>query len=71
MNDNSNKNIEMTMGKNNAMELTSELTPISLKEAQKVVGESTEYKTTESLARAILDFTAIARAYVRNVPKYQ
>lgn len=68
---NDSNNIKIVVGENSAMELTSELTPISLKEAQKIIGKSSQYATTESLARAILDFTAIARAYIRTVPKYQ
>lgn len=45
----------------------SELTPISVDEAKKVVGKSSQYSSGESLAVAVLDFTAIARAYFRNV----
>lgn len=44
-----------------------ELTPISMDEAKKVVGQSSQYSSGESLAAAVLDFTAIARAYFRNV----
>lgn len=53
------------------LDMVGELTPISIKEAKKVVGESSQYTSSESLATAILDFTAIARAYFRNIPKYQ
>lgn len=58
-------------GTGNPLDLADELTPISVKEAEKVLGKSSQYSTSESLASAILDFTAIARAYFRNIPKYQ
>ena len=51
-------------------DLVGELTPISVDEAKKVVGKSSQYSSGESLATAVLDFTAIARAYLRNIPKY-
>ena len=51
-------------------DLVGELTPISVDEARKVVGKSSQYSSGESLATAVLDFTAIARAYLRNIPKY-
>lgn len=51
-------------------DLVGELTPISVDEAKKVVGKSSQYSSGESLATAVLDFTAIARAYFRNIPKY-
>lgn len=51
-------------------EMANELTPISVKEAESVIGKSSQYKTSEAVANAILDFTAIARAYFRNIPKY-
>lgn len=46
-----------------------ELTPISVKEARKVLGEASGYSSGESLAVAVLDFTAIARSYLRNLSK--
>ena len=49
----------------------SELTPISVDEAKKVVCKSSQYSSGESLAMAVLDFTAIARAYLRNIPKFE
>lgn len=52
-------------------DLVGELTPISVDEAKKVVGKSSQYSSGESLATAVLDFTAIARAYLRNIPKYE
>lgn len=51
-------------------DLVGELTPISVDEAKKVVGKSSQYSSGESLATAVLDFTAITRAYLRNIPKY-
>lgn len=54
-----------------ALNDASELTPISVDEAKKVVGKSSQYSSGESLATAVLDFTAIARAYLRNIPKYE
>lgn len=50
---------------------TGELTPITIKEARKVLGQSSEYSSGEALAMAVLDFTAIARAYLRNIPKFE
>ena len=50
--------------------IASELTPISVGEAKKVIGSTSQYSTGESLAIAVLDFTAIARAYIRTVSKY-
>lgn len=52
-------------------DLVGELTPISVDEAKKVVGKSSQYSSGESLATAVLDFTAIARAYLRNIPKFE
>lgn len=52
------------------IDMVSELTPISVKEAERIIGKSTQYSTNEAIANAILDFTAIARAYFRNIPKY-
>ena len=52
-------------------DIASELTPISIEEAKKIVGKSSQYSTGESLAAAVLDFTAIARAYLRNIPKLE
>lgn len=46
-----------------------ELTPLSVEEAKKVIGGSAQYSSGESIAMAVLDFTAIARAYLRNLPK--
>ena len=54
-----------------ALDMTSELTPISIDEAKKVVGKTSQYSSGESLAIAVLDFTAIARAYLRNIPKFE
>lgn len=48
-----------------------ELTPITINEARKVLGQSSEYSSGETLAMAVLDFTAIARAYLRNIPKFE
>lgn len=50
-----------------ALDDVSELTPISVDEAKKVIGKSSTYASGESLAIAVLDFTAIARAYLRNL----
>lgn len=52
-------------------DLVGELTPISVDEAKKVVGKSSQYSSGESLATAVLDFTAITRAYLRNIPKFE
>lgn len=52
-------------------DLVSELTPISVKEAEKIIGKSLQYSSGESLATAVLDFTAIARSYLRNVSKFK
>ncbi len=52
-------------------DLAGELTPISVDEAKKVLGKSSQYSSGESLATAVLDFTAIARAYLRNIPKFE
>ncbi len=52
-------------------DLVGELTPISVDEARKVVGKSSQYSSGESLATAVLDFTAIARAYLRTVSKFE
>lgn len=54
-----------------ALNDVSELTPISVDEAKKVVGKSSQYSSGETLAAAVLDFTAIARAYFRNVSALQ
>lgn len=53
------------------LDMAGELTPISVDEAKKLVGRSSQYSTGESLAAAVLDFTAIARAYLRNIPKFE
>ncbi len=52
-------------------DLVGELTPISVDEAKRVLGKSSQYSSGESLATAVLDFTAIARAYLRNIPKFE
>jgi|GEM_PF-2125209 len=52
-------------------DLVGELTPISVDEARKVIGKISQYSSGESLAIAVLDFTAIARAYLRNIPKFE
>ena len=52
-----------------ALNTTGELTPITVKEARKVLGQSSEYSSGETVAMAILDFTAITRAYLGNIPK--
>lgn len=52
------------------IDMVGELTPISLREARKLVGESGRDMSDESLLSAILDLTAIARAYIRKVPNY-
>lgn len=52
-------------------ELAGELTPISVDEARKVIGRESRYSSGEALAMAVLDFTAIARAYLRNIPKFE
>jgi len=54
-----------------ALDIVGELTPISVDEAKKLVGKSSQYSSGESLAVAVLDFTAIARAYLRNIPKFK
>ena len=46
-----------------------ELTPLSVKEAKKVIGGSAQYSSSESIAMAVLDFTAIARAHLRSLPR--
>ena len=56
---------------NEALNTAGELTPITVKEARKVLGQSSEYSSGETLAMAVLDFTAIARAYLRNIPKFE
>lgn len=53
------------------LDVVGELTPISVDEAKKLVGKSSQYSSGESLAIAVLDFTAIARAYLRNIPKFE
>jgi hypothetical protein len=53
------------------LDIVGELTPISVDEAKKLVGKSSQYSSGESLAVAVLDFTAIARAYLRNIPKFE
>lgn len=52
-----------------ALNMTGELTPITVKEARRVLGQSSEYSSGEALAMAVLDFTSIARAYLRNLSK--
>lgn len=53
-----------------ALDTVGELTPISLKEAKGVLGKSIQYESDEAVATAVLDFTAIARAFFRTVPKF-
>lgn len=53
-----------------ALDMVGNLTPISLKEARSVMGDSASDMSDESVLTAVLDFTAIARAHIRNVPKY-
>jgi hypothetical protein len=45
-----------------------DLTPLPLEEAMRIVGISSHYSSNESLSLAVLDFTAIARAYLRKLP---
>lgn len=52
------------------LDMVGDLTPISLNEARKAMGDSAKDMSDESVLTAILDFTAIARAHIRNVPKY-
>jgi len=66
-----NTNNDISAFMNNASEIASELTPISIKEAREVIGQPLQYESNEAIARAILDFTAIARSFFRNIPKYQ
>lgn len=54
-----------------SLDSVSELTPISVDEAKKVIGKTSQYSSGESLAVAVLDFTAIARAYLRNVSQFE
>lgn len=51
------------------LDMVGELTPITVKEAKNVLGKSSDYKSDEEFASAILDFTAIARSFIRTVPK--
>lgn len=67
---NCSTNINQELGRI-ALDVAGELTPVTVKEAKQVLGEFSQYKSSESLAMAILDFTAIARAYFRNIPKPQ
>lgn len=53
------------------VELAGELTPISVDEARKVIGKESRYSSGEALAMAVLDFTAIARAYLRTVSRFE
>jgi hypothetical protein len=69
MRNNDNTNLNQEIGRI-ALDAVGELTPITIKEARKVLGEYIEYTSDEAVATAILDFTAIARAYFRTVPKY-
>ncbi|HSE29203.1 MAG TPA: hypothetical protein VLA77_01300 [Candidatus Saccharimonadales bacterium] len=54
-----------------SLDSVSELTPISVDEAKKVIGKTSQYSSGESLAVAVLDFTAIARAFLRNVSQFE
>ncbi len=54
-----------------ALNTTGELTPITVNEARKILGQSSEYSSGEAIAVAVLDFTAIARAFLRNIPKFE
>ena len=60
---------ELTNGLDSSLMNAGELTPITVKEARTVLGKTSEYSSGESLAIAVLDFTAIARAYLRQLPK--
>jgi hypothetical protein len=50
--------------------MVGDLTPISLKEARGIMGDGAKDMSDASILTAILDFTAIARAHIRSVPKY-
>lgn len=64
-----NDKIKITQGLGRvALEMTGDLTPISLKEARKVMGDSGKHLSDESVLTSILDLTAIARAHIRTVP---
>lgn len=60
---------ELTNGLESSLMNAGELTPITIKEAKAVLGKTSEYSSGETLAIAVLDFTAIARAYLRHLPK--
>lgn len=70
MGNNDKQNINQALAKT-AINVVSDLTPISVKEAKSVLGDAVQYASDEAVASAILDFTAIARAYLRTVPKYK
>lgn len=69
VNDNTSNNAGAIL--DSAPDLVGELTPMSIKEAESVIGKETCYETGESVATAIFDFTAIARAYLRNISKIE
>jgi hypothetical protein len=62
--------VELNQNLKDSLAMTGELTPITVKEARRVLGKSSDYSSGESLATAVLDFTAIARSYLRNIPKF-
>lgn len=47
-----------------------ELAPISVREAKRIIGDSIGGLTNEDVQIMIFDLTAIARSYIRSVPKY-
>lgn len=47
-----------------------ELAPISIREAKRIIGDSIGELTDEDIQSMIFDLTAIARSYIRSVPKY-
>lgn len=65
------KGTNINQGLEEALNTTGELTPITVKEARKLLGQSSEYSSGEAVAVAVLDFTAIARAYLRSIPKFE
>lgn len=69
MQNNDNINLTQELGKT-ALDMVSDLTPITVKEAKEVLGIATQYESDEEVAMAVLDFTAIARAFFRTVPKF-
>lgn len=69
MQTNDNTNLRQELGKT-ALDMVADLTPITVKEAKAVLGKAAQYHSDEAVATAILDFTAIARAFFRTVPKF-